>query len=364
MELLSFEELRRYDRQIRLPEIGIEGQDRLRQSSVLLIGAGGLGSPVALYLAGAGVGRISLVDGDKVDISNLHRQILYRSADERSPKTEVAKDSLAALNPQVKLEAHAVRFSEETAETLTQDHHLFIDASDNFKTRALLNAWSLKRRVPLVQASLLRFEGQLAAFDGLGGPCYRCLYPELPEAPNCAEAGVLGPLVGIFGSYQALEAIKILVLGERYPFGQMLRLDALKNRWSSLKINADPECPSCQGRKREKVGTMNLSRNEMQVSATELSDLLKENAVELLDVREPDERALANIGGHFIPLGDLTQRVHELNPKTPLVVYCHHGIRSMQAVGFLRQMGFENVKNLKGGIEAWSREVDPQIPRY
>lgn len=364
MESFLLNDLNRYQRQMILPEFGFEGQKRLAEASVLIVGAGGLGSPVAMYLAAAGLGRIVLCDSDRVDITNLHRQILYSENDEGKPKAKVAEDRLRQLNPQVEVESFEMKFEATTASTLVSGHHLLIDATDNFKARDLLNFYSLERRIPLVQASLLRFEGQIASFDGLGGPCYRCLYRELPTAPNCAEAGVLGPLVGIMGSYQALEAIKILAGFHEHRFGELLKFESLKNRWTKIQIEPDLECASCHGQKKERHHTPMTSTKDIQLSAKEVATLVETGQVELLDVREPSERAIAQIGGHFIPLGEITQRYQELDPNKALVVYCHHGVRSLQAVGFLRQMGYEKVRNLKGGIDRWSIEVDSAVARY
>jgi len=363
----------RYGRQTILPSFGPGGQEKLSKSRVLVIGAGGLGSPASLYLAAAGVGHLTLVDPDTVDLTNLHRQILYKEVDIGNPKSVTARKALRALNQDIEIQAEAKWFDEDSAPRLTEGHDLIVDCSDNFDTRIIASRMSLRFRLPLIQASVAKFEGQLSVFSGGGAPCYRCLFPVFPVAQNCAEGGVLGALPGIMGSYQALEGIRILTGFGQPSFGTIQKFDALSNRWTKLHISAKPGCEFCSppGRrdleieKASKQNMSNASETDIQIQPSEVARRLAEGEpVLLLDVREPEERVIANLGGEFIPLGELTSRVESLDPSAEWIVYCHHGVRSLQAAVFLRQSGYTRACSMRGGIDRWSLEIDPEIPRY
>ncbi|MGH9464923.1 MAG: molybdopterin-synthase adenylyltransferase MoeB [Thermoanaerobaculia bacterium] len=376
---LSPSELARYGRQLVLPEVGRPGQERLKGARVLLVGAGGLGSPVALYLAAAGVGRLTLVDGDRVERSNLHRQILYGESDVGRPKLEAAAARLREANPHVEVRPVAERFTAANAAALVADHDVVVDGTDNFTARYLVNDACVLAGKPNVFGSVLRFEGQVSVFWSPRGPCYRCLFPEPPPAglvPSCAEAGVLGALPGIVGALQANEALK-LVLGVGEPLvGRFLVFDALALRFREVALPRSPSCPICSAHPTvtelveidaacdlaapggEEMA-MDLTPREMKQWRDEGRDFV------LLDVRTPREHALASLpGALLIPLQELPQRVDELDPAADIVVHCHHGQRSERAAAFLRGQGFASVRNLAGGIDAWSDQVDPDVPRY
>lgn len=373
----------RYRRHLSLPEIGLEGQQRLLSGSVLLVGAGGLGCPAAQYLVAAGVGRIGLIDDDVVASSNLQRQILYTTADIGRPKVEVAKERLSALNPDVEIEVYQTRLDSSNALELFAEYDIILDGTDNFPTRYLTNDACVLLGKPNVHGSIFRFEGQASVFDASKGPCYRCLYPEPPPpgaVPSCAEGGVLGILPGMVALVQATETIKILTgLGEPL-YGRLLHYDALEMAWREFKMQKDPGCPICgkdpsiralidyegfcgmPAREGEAVGEIR------ECSAAEFaSRRAAGETITLLDVREPDEVETARIeGAIWIPLGDLEGRMDELEALRDqvIVVYCHHGARSAKAVRKLLVQGFAAVENLDGGIEAWSLTVDPSVPRY
>lgn len=377
---LSPDELLRYGRHLLLPEVGLEGQRRLRAASVLVIGAGGLGSPLALYLAAAGVGRLGLVDFDAVDPSNLQRQILHGTAAVGTSKLASARARLADLNPGVTLELHETQLAADNALGLLARYDVVADGSDNFPTRYLVNdACALLGR-PLVYGSIYRFEGQVSVFDARVGPCYRCLYPEPPPpemAPSCAEGGVLGVLPGVVGSVQASEALKLL-LGIGEPLvGRLWLFDALEARARELALRRDPGCPLCGERRtitelqdyeafcglgpagEDGVRGRDIGPRELRERLDRGDDLL------LVDVREPHEWAIARLDGStLVPMGALPQRLNDLDPAREIVLVCHHGNRSMHALRFLERMGFKRLLNLRGGIDAWSREVDPATPRY
>jgi adenylyltransferase/sulfurtransferase len=361
-----------------LPEVGSEGQERLRAASVLLVGAGGLGAPAALYLAAAGVGRLGLVDPDRVEISNLHRQVLYGTSDERRPKVETAAERLRALNPEVEVIAYPFRFEADNALGLLSGYDLVLDGTDTFETRYLVNDASVLAGVPNVYASVSRFEGQASVFGAGGGPCYRCIFEAPPPPgliPSCAEGGVLGVLPGLLGLVQATEALKLL-LGIGEPLvGRLLLVDALEMRFRTLHVHKNPDCPVCGASPRitslRAVPTTCPPPSMATIPEITVRDLhrMREegNPPFLLDVRGPDEHALANLGGALIPLQELPQRLAELEPHRDdpmLVVHCRSGSRSARAVELLRQHGYANAVNLKGGILAWSDEVDPTVPKY
>jgi adenylyltransferase/sulfurtransferase len=368
-------EIARYGRHLVLPEVGLEGQRRLRRSSVLIVGAGGLGSPAALYLAAAGVGRLGLVDFDAVDESNLQRQILYGSADVGRPKLESARRRLAEVNPWVEIATHPLRLSASNALDVLAGYDLVLDGSDNFATRYLVNDACVLSGKPDVYGSIFRFEGQASVFAAPGGPCYRCLFPAPPPpgvVPDCAEGGVLGVLPGIVGTLQATEAIK-LILGCGEPLvGRLLLVDALEMRFREVRLRRDPDCAVCGERPtrrhliEEAVACASAGASPSGLSPAELRRrLLTEPRPLLLDVRNPPEWAVCRIdGARLIPLPELPRRLAELDRTTEIVVYCHHGMRGEAAVELLLSAGFSTVRNLEGGIDAWAAAVDPALPRY
>lgn len=373
------DELKRYGRHLIMPEVGIAGQKKLKKGSVLIVGAGGLGSPVALYLAAAGVGRIGLVDFDVVDESNLQRQVIHSTKDVGRSKLESAQERIAAVNPHVHVEMHECRLTSENALPILKEYDVVVDGTDNFPTRYLINDACVLLKKPNVYGSIFRFEGQASVFDAENGPCYRCVYSEPPPpglVPNCADAGVLGVLPGIIGCIQANEAIKILLGVGATLAGRLLLFDALAMQFREMRLRKNPGCPICSEHPtithlidyEEFCGVASSPSQQSpnnEITAVELKRLLDEERKPfLLDVREPHERGIAHIGGTLIPLGVLADRLHELQKNQEIVVYCHHGIRSAHAVGLLRRAGFTNVKNLSGGIDAWARTVDPLMPRY
>ncbi len=380
---LSPTELSRYARHLVLPNVGLAGQERLKASSVLIIGLGGLGSPVALYLAAAGVGRLGLVDHDRVDESNLQRQVLYGTSSVGASKGEAARARLHDLNPYVELRVYDEAFTPGNALSLITDYDVVVDGTDQFATRYLVSDACVIAGRPNVHGSVHRFEGQVSVFSAAGGPCYRCLFPQPPAAgtvPSCAEGGVLGVLPGIIGSLQAAEAIK-LVLGIGTPLtGRLLHFDALTMRLHDVSFDRDPACPMCGTGAVPQLlddydsfcGTsthsteMDMTDDDVEMTATELKASLRAGTkLWLLDVREPWEYSTARIdGATLIPLGDLATRVSEVPRDADIVVYCHHGMRSARAVSMLRHGGWTKVRNLSGGIDRWSVEADPQTPRY
>src|SRR5579871_2031999 len=378
---LSKEEVLRYSRHLIMPEVGMEGQLKLKQAKVLCIGTGGLGAPLGLYLAAAGVGRIGLVDFDTVDFTNLQRQVLFGTTDVGRPKIEAAADHLRNLNPEIQIDTFETRLTSENALDLFKDYDIIVDGTDNFPTRYLVNDACVILGKPNVYGSIFRFEGQLTIFGYPGGPCYRCLYPEPPPpglVPSCAEGGVLGVLPGIVGSIQAAETLK-LIIGKGEPLvGRLLLFDALGMKFRELKLRKNPDCPVCGAhptitklidyvefcgiRGEEAPSTVT---NIPEITPTELKTRLdRGDDIYILDVREPHEYQICNIGGHLIPLGELAQRAAELDSSKEIVAHCRSGKRSATAVEFLRNAGFRKISNLKGGILAWSDEVDPSVPKY
>ena len=378
---LSKEEIRRYSRHLIMPEVGMDGQRKLKSASVVLIGAGGLGSPVAMYLAAAGVGRIGIVDFDVVDSSNLQRQVAYSTADIGKPKLEAAKERITGINPNVYVDTYGMQLTSENALGILKDYDVIIDGTDNFPTRYLVNDASVLLGKPNVYGSIFRFEGQASVFYAKEGPCYRCLYPEPPPpglVPSCAEGGVLGVLPGIVGTIQATEAIKLIV-GQGNPLiGRLLLFDALTMKFRELKLRKNPACPVCGENPTihelidyeafcgvEPPPTNGKSMRQWEITPEELKAKLdRKDDVFILDVREPHEVEICNIGGYLIPLGELPNRMNELDSSKEIVAYCHTGRRSQRAVDFLREAGFKKIKNLVGGIEAWSARIDPNVPRY
>ena len=379
---LSKEEITRYSRHLIMPEVGMDGQLKLKQAKVLCIGTGGLGAPLGLYLAAAGVGRIGLVDFDKVDLSNLQRQILFDTNDIGRPKIEAATNRLRNLNPDIQIDNFETRLTSENALDILKDYDIVVDGTDNFPTRYLVNDACVILGKPTVYGSIFRFEGQITIFGYPGGPCYRCLYPEPPPpglVPSCAEGGVLGVLPGIVGAIQAAETLK-LIIGKGEPLvGRLLLFDALAMRFRELKLRKNPECPVCGGHPtitklidyEEFCGIRGEeSASPAQTSVPEIAPrelkarLDRGDDLFILDVREPHEFQICNLGGHLIPLGELSRRVNELDSSREIVAHCRSGKRSAEAVEFLRSAGFRKVLNLKGGILAWSDEVDASVPKY
>jgi adenylyltransferase/sulfurtransferase len=382
---LSPQEVARYSRHLIMPEVGVDGQRRLKAASVLLVGAGGLGSPLGLYLAAAGVGRLGLVDFDVVDFSNLQRQVLHGTPDVGRPKLQSARDRLAAINPEVRLDLYETRLTSANALDLLRPYDLVIDGTDNFATRYLVNDACVLLGKPNVYGSIFRFEGQASVFYPGRGPCYRCLYPEPPppgEVPSCAEGGVLGILPGLIGCIQATEGVKLL-LGQGEPLvGRLLLYDALAMTFREFKVRRNPQCPVCgdrpsitalidydqfcgvRGQEAPAPAAANGAAGE--ITPEELKRRLdRGEAVFILDVRNPPEYQICRIpGSTLLPLPELPQRLGELDPDREMVVHCKGGLRSRQAIEFLRQQGFTRLTNLTGGILAWVEKVDPGMVKY
>lgn len=353
-------EAARYDRQMRLPEVGPAGQERLAAASVLIVGAGGLGSPVALYLAAAGVGRLGLVDFDRVDESNLHRQILYTTADVGRRKTDAAAERLHALNPHVTVETHDLKLDAHNARALIGRYDLVADGADTFATRYAVNDACVATGTPNVFASVSAFEGQASVFAAPGGPCYRCLFPDAPPpgaVPSCAEGGVLGALPGLMGSIQATEVLKWILGAGESLVGRLLTVDARTMQTRTLRVSREEGCPVCNnGSYIPRPAALPLPEIAPAHAARLLAD--EPDATRLLDVRSAEEAAADHLGGTLLPLNQLPWRVDELEPDRArrLLVHCRSGSRSAQAVAYLRERGF-NAVNVRGGIEAWRREV-------
>src|SRR5881275_543229 len=365
---LTREETARYSRHLIMPEVTTDGQQRLKAARVLCIGAGGLGSPAALYLAAAGVGTIGIVDFDEVDLSNLQRQILHGTKDVGRSKLESAQDRLRDINPEIEIELHQCRFSSENASKIVSEYDVVVDGSDNFATRYLSNDVCVFASKPNVYGSVFRFEGQTTVFaPHLGGPCYRCLFPEPPppeSVPNCAQAGVLGVLPGIIGMLQTIEAIKLIIgIGEPL-IGRLLHFDALKVKFRELNLRRDAQCPVC-GENPTIFSPIDydqfcgVRRDDEAIPAMSAQELKRKmdarEPFELIDVRETFEYEIARIdGAKLIPLREIAERADELQREGPIVIHCHSGQRSAQAVRLLQQRGFANVYNLEGGIDAWA----------
>src|SRR5438067_11928898 len=381
---LSREDLARYSRHLILPEVNADGQRRIKAARVLCIGAGGLGSPAALYLAAAGIGTLGLVDADRVDASNLQRQILYGTDDIGKPKLETAQSRLREINPNMEIVRHDARLTSANATEIIAPYDLVIDGADDFPTRYLPNDVCVFARKPNICGSVFRFEGQASVFaPHLGGPCYRCLFPEPPPpgaAPSCAEAGVLGVLPGIVGLIQATEAIKLILGAGETLVGRLLHFDALKMKFREFNLRRDPQCPVCGENPtifapidyeqfcapRNFFDVEEPADSVPSISVAELKRKMdSREPLTLIDVREPYESEIARIeGSKLIPLGELETRLGEIPREKMIVMHCHSGMRSERGAQLLRQAGFENVYNLEGGIEAWSSEVDSTVPRY
>ncbi len=379
-EQLTQEEVLRYSRHLIMPEVGMEGQLKLKAASVLLVGTGGLGAPLAMYLAAAGVGRIGLVDFDVVDHTNLHRQVIHGTSDVGRPKIDSAIDTMREINPNVQLDRHEVALTSENALEIIANYDLVVDGTDNFPTRYLVNDACVLLGKPNVYGSIFRFEGQATVFAYEGGPCYRCLYAEPPPpglVPSCAEGGVLGILPGVIGLIQATEAVKLILKTGEPLVGRLLLYDALAMRFRELKLRRNPECPVCGDHPTitELIDYQQFCGVNLQETApialgeTDVLELKKKldrkDNFTLLDVREPHEVQIGRIQGSLlIPLGDLEKRSGELDRSAEIIVHCKSGGRSSKAVEYLRKSGFSNVSNLTGGILAWSDKVDPSVPKY
>jgi len=377
---LNNDEILRYSRHLIMPEVGMEGQQKLKAARVLCIGAGGLGSPLALYLAAAGVGTLGIVDFDVVDYTNLQRQIIHSTADVGRKKLESATEKLKGINPFLELRTFETKLTSENALELFRDFDIIADGTDNFPTRYLVNDACVLTGKPNVYGSIFRFEGQASVFATEEGPCYRCLYPEPPPpglVPSCAEGGVLGILPGLVGVIQATEVIK-LILGKGEPLiGRLLLVDALGMKFRELKLRKNPDCPVCGTHPtvtklidynqfcgiRGEEKPVEAAIPEMQVE--ELKRRLDAGEdLFVLDVREPHEYQICNLNGYLIPLNELPKRINELDSSREIVAHCKMGGRSAKAVQFLRQAGFQKVHNLKGGITAWADRIDPKMPKY
>jgi molybdopterin/thiamine biosynthesis adenylyltransferase/rhodanese-related sulfurtransferase len=382
--MLNNQEIMRYGRHLIMPEVGVEGQEKLKAAKILMIGAGGLGSPSGLYLAASGIGEITILDPDTVDVSNLQRQILHDSSSVGMPKVESAKRRMNEVNPFVKINAYQDSVNTENVMDLVASHDIVVDGTDNFETRYIVNDACVLNKKLNVYGSIFRFDGQVTVFGSEEGPCYRCLYPEPPPpgmVPSCAEGGVLGILPGVVGTIQATEAIK-LIIGQGNPLiGRLLIYDALAMTFRTLKVRKDPDCPICSahpkitsllpsseyrhlcGVTEEEVG-VDPSQIE-QISVKTAAPLLESGSAKFLDVRSIEEWQITHLpGATHIPLDDLLDRVNELDSAQDYVVYCHHGTRSAKAIGGLQKLGFKKLKNMAGGIDAWSTNIDETVPRY
>jgi len=382
MAQLTREQILRYSRHLIMPEVGIEGQQKLKDAGILLIGAGGLGSPLGLYLAAAGVGRLGIVDFDTVDFTNLQRQIIHRTEDVGRLKVESAKERILSINPDVEVKTFNTKLSRDNIVELIKPYDVVIDGTDNFPTRYLTNDACVFQNKPNIYGSIFRFDGQATVFAPGKGPCYRCLYPEPPPAgmvPSCAEGGVLGVLPGIIGVIQATEAIK-LIIGRGEPLiGRLLLYNALTMKFRELKIKRSPGCPVCGDRPTIKelvdyeefcgLGrgeAVEATHSEYDLGPGEVKKALaRDSKIVLLDVREAHEHEIVNIeGSTLIPLSELHLRTNELDTADTIITYCHHGHRSLEAIKTLEHFGFKKLKHLRGGIDAWAAEVDQDMARY
>ncbi len=380
---LSNDEIRRYSRHLILPEVGMAGQKKICSTSVLCIGAGGLGSPIAMYLAAAGIGKLGIVDFDTVDFSNLQRQLLHGTGDVGRSKAESAKDTIQDLNPNVEVVIHNTRLTSENAFEIVGQYDIVVDGTDNFPTRYLTNDACVLLKKPNVYGSIFRFEGQASVFaPHLGGPCYRCLYPEPPPpgmVPSCAEGGVLGVLPGIIGCIQATEILKLALGKGSSLIGRLLLFNALDMKFKELKLRRDPQCPLC-GEKPTLTRLIDYEQfcgippepatpdaNPDEVSVQDMKKALDDPklGIRVIDVREADEYQIARIQGvPLFPLSLLPQRFTELDPNQHLYIHCKSGVRSLKALRFLREQGFKYAKSVKGGISAWSDQIDANVAKY
>jgi adenylyltransferase/sulfurtransferase len=378
---LSKDEILRYSRHLIMPEVGMDGQLKLKKASVLLVGTGGLGAPLGMYLAAAGIGRIGLVDFDVVDYTNLQRQVIHGTKDVGRPKIDSAIETMSDINPFVKLERHETALTSENALDIIRDYDLVVDGTDNFPTRYLVNDACVLLNKPNVYGSIFRFEGQATVFAYEGGPCYRCLYPEPPPpglVPSCAEGGVLGILPGVIGLIQATEAVKLILATGTTLVGRLMLYDALNMKFRELKLRKNPECPICGDHRTihelidyQQFCGIPAHEPEPVIDLSEIDPVDVKKKIDrgdkfiLIDVREPHEYQINRIPtSRLIPLGTLPKALPELDPNAEYVMQCKSGARSGKATDFLRQAGFKNVRNMKGGILAWSDKVDPTVPKY
>ena len=379
---LTNEQIQRYSRHLIMPEVGVEGQEKLLNAKILLIGAGGLGSPLGLYLSAAGAGTLGLVDFDLVDFSNLQRQVIHGTENVGQPKVESARARILSINPEVKVNVYSTRLTRENTLDILRDYDVVIDGTDNFPTRYLVNDACVFLKKPLVYGSIFRFDGQATVFKTPEGPCYRCLYPEPPPpgmVPSCAEGGVLGILPGIIGVMQATEAIK-LILGKGEPLiGRLVLFNAMEMRFREVKLNKDPDCPVCGKNPTIKElidyeqfcglagGNGSSSADIDEITVKELKDIIdsRGSKVQVIDVREPEEYDIVHLPrSKLIPLGTLKERLNELDTADEIYVHCKMGGRSAKAVRILKEFGFKKARNVKGGIDAWADQIDPSLPKY
>ena len=382
---LNQEEILRYSRHIIMPEVGVDGQEKHKNASILLIGCGGLGSPLSMYLAAAGVGHLGLVDFDVTDFTNLQRQVAFGMQDVGRPKVDATKDRIAQINPNVTVTTYRTKLTSDNVMDIFKDYDIIIDGTDNFPTRYLVNDACVFLNKPNIYGSIFRFEGQATVFWAAKGPCYRCLYPEPPPpgmVPSCAEGGVLGILPGTIGLIQATEALKMILGKGDLLVGRLLLYNAMDMKFREVKLQKDPECPVCGKNPTikslidyEQFCGIGLGQEEAtvqtngvpEITAKELKAILidRKEKFTLVDVREPHEYQIAKIpGGKLIPLGEVAQRANELDTADDIVVHCRSGARSAKAIQQLQKMGFKRLRNLKGGILAWSQDVDPSVPQY
>jgi len=368
---LSEKELHRYERHLSIPDVGLAGQERLKRSSILVVGAGGLGSPAAIYVAAVGIGRIGIVDADVVQLSNLQRQILHATPDIGKRKTDSARETLRRINPEVVVETHNVRIEEDNARSILENYDVVIDGSDNFPTRFVISEACTSLGKPHIYGSVFRFEGQVSVFDSRRGPCYQCLHPEPPPdslVPDCTVGGVIGVLPGIVGSIQAAEAIKVCLKVGKGLLGRILLVDMRDMDFRELELKKNPECPGCGVRRNRPILQTPSAASEndatSDISVEELKSRQRNGDIVVLDVRQPHEYEIARIASVLIPLGQLPDRFQELDKTKEIVTLCHHGFRSAHAAAFLRSQGFQRVRNLAGGIDAWSLRIDQTVPRY
>src|SRR6266700_2113148 len=379
---LSQEEVLRYSRHLIMPEVGVDGQEKLKNASILLIGCGGLGSPLSMYLAAAGIGHLGLVDFDMADFTNLQRQVAFGTSDVGRPKVEATQDRINQINPNVKFTTYRTKLSSENVMEIFQPYDIIIDGTDNFPTRYLVNDACVFLKKPNVYGSIFRFEGQATVFWAEKGPCYRCLYPEPPPpglVPSCAEGGVLGVLPGIVGTIQATEILKLAIGKGSSLVGRLLLFNALDMKFRELKLRRDPECPVC-GKNPTITKLIDYEQfcgispepetpavNPDEVSVQEMKRAIEQPklGIRVIDVREPDEYQIARIDGvPLFPLSTLQQRFTTLDPNQALYVHCKSGVRSLKAINFLKEQGFKYAKSVKGGISAWSDEIDHTVPKY
>ncbi len=385
---LTNQEIRRYSRHLIMPEVGLEGQKKLKNAKVLCIGAGGLGSPLSLYLSAAGVGKLGILDFDVVDFSNLQRQVIHSEKTVGEPKVESAKNRLLDLNSHIEIQTYNERLTSDNSLDIIKNYDVVVDGTDNFATRYLTNDACVILGKPNVYGSIFRFEGQVSVFDAERGPCYRCLYPEPPPpglVPSCAEGGVLGILPGVVGTLQASEVVKLIIEQGEPLIGRLLFMDVLTMEPRILKLRKNPDCPICGdnptikelidyeefcGIGRGELGQEETNKEPADVKEISVEDFyekrkVKDGKVQLIDVREPHEYEICKIdGSQLIPLGEIKDRTSELDPDAEIVVHCHHGGRSMKAAKMLKEKGFTNVINLKGGIDEWAEKLDPKMSRY